>query len=80
MMFVMSPATELDQVKQWIRFKQQSQLHVEEAEYLFLYGISSSQYLPMANRGVFVSLNPRKTPCMANDRRTAGAPSDLRVK
>ena len=31
-------------------------------------------------RGVFVSFNPRKTPCMANDRRTAGAPSDLRVK
>lgn len=37
-------------------------------------------YLQVAYRGVFVSLNPRKTPCMANDRRTAGAPSDLRVK
>ena len=32
------------------------------------------------NRGVVVSLNPRKTPCIANDRRTAGAPSDLNVK
>ena len=31
-------------------------------------------------RGVFVSLNPRNTPCMAKERRTAGAPSDLKVK
>ena len=34
----------------------------------------------MAYKGVFVSLNPRKMPCMANERRTAGAPSDLNVK
>lgn len=27
-----------------------------------------------------MSLNPRKTPCMAKERRTAGAPSDLSVK
>lgn len=27
-----------------------------------------------------MSLSPRKTPCIANERRTAGAPSDLRVK
>jgi hypothetical protein len=36
--------------------------------------------LPMTYRGVFVSLNPRKIPCMAKDRRTAGAPSDLNFK
>lgn len=34
----------------------------------------------MTYRGVFVSLNPRKIPCMAKDRRTAGAPSDLNFK
>lgn len=34
----------------------------------------------MAYNGVFVSLNPLKTPCMAKDRRTAGEPSDLNVK
>jgi hypothetical protein len=34
----------------------------------------------VAYKGVFVSLNPRNTPCMANERRTAGAPSDLNVK
>ena len=27
-----------------------------------------------------MSFNPRKTPCMASDRRTAGDPSDLSVK
>lgn len=36
--------------------------------------------LPMTYRGVFVSLNPRKIPCMAKDRSTAGAPSDLNFK
>lgn len=34
----------------------------------------------MAYNGVLVSLKPRKTPCMAKERRTAGAPSDLSVK
>ena len=34
----------------------------------------------MTYRGVFVSLNPRKIPCMAKDRRTAGAPSDRNFK
>lgn len=36
--------------------------------------------LLVATRGVFVSLKPRKTPCIANERRTAGAPNDLTVK
>jgi len=36
--------------------------------------------IPMTYRGVFVSLNPRKIPCMAKDRRTAGAPSDRNFK
>lgn len=36
--------------------------------------------IPVAYKGVVVSLSPRKTPCVANDRRTAGAPSDLNVK
>lgn len=27
-----------------------------------------------------MSLKPRKTPCIANERRTAGAPSDLNVR
>ena len=34
----------------------------------------------MAYKGVLVSLNPRKTPCMAKERRTAGAPRALNVK
>lgn len=34
----------------------------------------------MAYKGVFVSLKPRKTPCIAKERRTAGAPRDLNVK
>jgi len=34
--------------------------------------------LPVANNGVVVSLNPRKTPCAASESRTAGAPSDLK--
>lgn len=34
----------------------------------------------MTYKGVVVSLNPRKIPCMANVRRTAGAPMDLTVK
>lgn len=36
--------------------------------------------LPVAYNGVVVSLKPRKTPCMAKERRTAGAPSDLSVR
>ena len=36
--------------------------------------------LPVAYNGVVVSLNPRNTPCVASERRTAGAPSDLRDK
>jgi hypothetical protein len=36
--------------------------------------------LPITYKGVVVSLNPRKIPCMANVRRTAGAPIDLTVK
>lgn len=43
-------------------------------------GKSEGIYIPVANKGVVVSLNPRKTPCMARDRRTAGEPSDLKVK
>lgn len=35
---------------------------------------------PVAYKGVFVSLNPLKTPCMARERRTAGEPSALNVK
>lgn len=34
----------------------------------------------MAYKGVVVSLNPRKTPCIANERRTAGAPRDLNFR
>lgn len=37
-------------------------------------------FLPVAYKGVFVSLSPRKTPCTAKDKRTAGAPRDLNVK
>jgi len=39
-----------------------------------------SLFLPVAYNGVFVSLKPRKTPCMASDSSTAGAPSDLIVR
>jgi len=35
---------------------------------------------PVAYKGVFVSLKPRKTPCIANDKRTAGEPRALNVK
>lgn len=34
----------------------------------------------MTYNGVVVSLNPRKIPCIAKERRTAGAPIDLYVK
>jgi len=34
----------------------------------------------VAYKGVLVSLNPRKTLCIANERRTAGAPRDLNFK
>ena len=34
----------------------------------------------MTYRGVFLSLNPRKIPCMAKDRRIAGALSDRNFK
>lgn len=40
----------------------------------------SCYHLPVAYNGVVVSLNPRNTPCVASERRTAGAPSDLRDK
>lgn len=36
--------------------------------------------IPVAYNGVLVSLSPRKTPCIASESRTAGAPSDLNVK
>ena len=36
--------------------------------------------VPMTYKGVVVSLNPRKMPCMAKVRRTAGAPNDLVTK
>ena len=42
--------------------------------------VTKSYCSPVAYKGVFVSLKPRKTPCMAKERRTAGAPSDLNVK
>lgn len=35
---------------------------------------------PMTYKGVVVSLNPRKMPCMAKERSTAGAPNDLNLK
>jgi hypothetical protein len=35
---------------------------------------------PVAYKGVLVSLKPRKTPCIASDKRTAGEPSALNVK
>ena len=34
----------------------------------------------MTYRGVFLSLNPRKIPCMAKERRIAGALSDRNFK
>nr|GMD65275.1 Os01g0919150 [Ipomoea batatas] len=34
----------------------------------------------VAYKGVVVSFRPRKIPCIAKDRRTAGAPSALRVR
>jgi len=36
--------------------------------------------LPITYKGVVVSLNPRKIPCMAKERSTAGAPKDLNLK
>lgn len=36
--------------------------------------------IPMTYKGVVVSLNPLKIPCMAKVRRTAGAPNDLVTK
>ena len=36
--------------------------------------------LPITYKGVVVSLNPRKIPCMAKDKSTAGAPNDLNLK
>lgn len=38
------------------------------------------QYLPTANRGVFVSLNPRKVPCAANAITIGRAPKALNVR
>lgn len=40
----------------------------------------SKENLLVAHKGVFVSLNPLKTPCIARERRTAGAPRDLNVR
>lgn len=37
-------------------------------------------YLPVAYKGVLVSLKPRKTPCMASETATAGDPSALSVR
>lgn len=36
--------------------------------------------LPVAYRGVFVSLKPRKIPCIARERATAGEPNALSVR
>jgi hypothetical protein len=36
--------------------------------------------IPITYKGVVVSLNPRNIPCIANERRTAGAPNDLYIK
>jgi len=36
--------------------------------------------LPMTYKGVVVSLNPLKIPCMAKERSTAGAPKALNLK
>lgn len=36
--------------------------------------------VPVAYKGVLVSLKPRKTPCIAKEIRTAGAPSERSVK
>ena len=36
--------------------------------------------LRITYKGVVVSLNPRKIPCMAKERSTAGAPNDLNLK
>lgn len=41
---------------------------------------SAKLHLLVAYKGVFVSLNPLNTPCMAKERSTAGAPSDLNVR
>ena len=38
------------------------------------------QHLPMAYRGVFVSVNPRNVPCTANAITIAGAPKALIVR
>lgn len=36
--------------------------------------------LPVAYRGVLVSLKPRNTPCIARESATAGEPSALKVR
>lgn len=38
------------------------------------------QYLPIAYRGVLVSLNPRKAPCAASAITMAGEPKALKVR
>ncbi|KAJ9558443.1 hypothetical protein OSB04_013057 [Centaurea solstitialis] len=48
-----------------------SSLEVEETDI-------DTNDIPMPYNGVLVSLKPRKTPCIANERRTAGAPRERR--
>jgi hypothetical protein len=38
------------------------------------------QYLPMAYKGVFVSINPRNVPCAASAITMGGAPKALKVR
>jgi len=49
-------------------------------QYQIRKAISKTRSLPVAYKGVAVSLKPRKTPCIAKERRTAGEPSALIVK
>lgn len=42
--------------------------------------VNKQDCLLVAYKGVVVSLKPRKTPCIAKERRTAGEPSALTVK
>lgn len=38
------------------------------------------QYLPIAYKGVFVSINPRKAPCAASAITMGGAPKALKLR
>lgn len=42
--------------------------------------IENTCTIPITNKGVVVSLKPRKIPCIAKARRTAGEPSALSFK